>query len=100
MPPAYTSICTAPTNSACCRMKMQATTTNDRRRKSAECTGLRAATTAIADASARTAKIANSQPAVPVSSAPPSIAPYPLSTTVKGFTFGASRQSVSFRMSR
>src|SRR6185369_16806560 len=52
-------------------MKMHATSKNDSSRKSAEWTGLRATMTAMADASARTEKITKSQPAVPVSSAPP-----------------------------
>jgi hypothetical protein len=57
--------------------------------------------TAIADASAKTEKITKSQPAVPVRSASPATGfPYPRSTTVNGFTFAASRQSTSLRMSR
>src|SRR5512144_2508735 len=70
IPPAYTRICTAPTNSACWRMKMHATSRNDVSRKRAEWTGFFATTTAIADRSARTAKTTKSQPAVPVRSAP------------------------------
>ena len=49
---------------------------------------------------ATAAKIAKSHPAPPVSSTPSVMPAYPRSTTVKGLTFGAARQSVSFRMSR
>ena len=69
--------------------------------QSAEWTGFFATTTAIADSEREDRRRpTKSQPAVPVSSAPSGHRAYPRSTTVNGLTFGASRQSVSLRMSR
>ena len=80
---------------------MQATSRKDASRKSAEWTGFLATTTATAVASARTAKTTKAQPAPPVRSTPSvTPPPHPCSTTVKGLTLGALRQSVSLRMSR
>src|SRR5262244_761160 len=61
-------------------MKMQATSRNEERRNSAECTGFFATTTAIAVPSARTAKTTNAQPAPPVRRTPEDsvIVPSPL----------------------
>ncbi len=79
---------------------MQATSRNERSRKSAEWTGLRATTTATA-ASQREHGEDDEEPAGgPGQKRAGHRAVYPRSTTVNGLTFGASRQSVSLRMSR